>query len=352
MPPVGPRSPTPPTCGRPDLGRRLADWDLLEPRERTALEAHAATCPRCGPALDLLRRADAWLAAGSSAASVGSCPDTERLYDAAGGPGARPLDPGERATIEEHLARCAECAGFAATLDSRPPSPLLLDPDPGPRPTLEPLPASLPRRRLRLVPALAAAAGLVLAVAVWRAVVSPGTQAQGPEVASAPRFPAAPLLRGDLTGPLLYPRIAVLARAGGELVHPLGFEIQPQEGASAYRVLLFGGTDEEPVLRTEAEAAHLTAVAERLEPGRYTWEAWAVVHGLDVPLGRRDFEVRHDAELLAELERWSVLPEPERSERTLALLVERGFASDARAWARGLPASPERDAFLGRTPGR
>ena len=42
-------------------------------------------------------------------------------------------------------------------------------------------------------------------------------------------------------------------------------------------------------------------VASKLGPGHYTWEAWAVVDGLDVHLGRRDFEVTLDAPLIDEI---------------------------------------------------
>jgi hypothetical protein len=203
-----------------------------------------------------------------------------------------------------------------------------------------------------LVPALAAAAGLVLALTLWRAWSDPGTQAGGPAVASAPRFPQPPLLRGDLGGPLLHPRVAVLALGTGELVHPVVFELEPQEDASSYRVHLTRRDDDRAVLLLQGETEQLTADVDRLEPGGYTWEAWAVVRGLDVPLGRRDFEVRHDAEALSLLDEIAALPDPERSERALALLVERGFLSDARALARTLPASPQREAFLDHVPGR
>ena len=348
MPSVGPRPSTPPACGRPDLARRLTEWDSLEPRELDALEAHAASCPRCGPELELLRRADAWLAGQAPPGSGGPCPDPDALYAAAGGPGAEPLPAAERAAIDEHLTRCAECAGFAATLRSRPPSPLLLEQGPD----LAEQPVARRPWRLRLVPVLAAAAGLLLALALWQTWRTPGAQAGGGPLASTPRFPQAELLRGDLGGPLLYPRSAVLAREGGELLHPLEFELEPQDGASSYRIELTRRADEEPVLSVDGTGARVPTLLAHLEPGAYTWEAWAVVHGLDVLLGRRDFEVRHDTEALGLLAGFEALPEPPRSERALALLFERGFFSDARAWARTLPPSPERDAFLQRSPGR
>jgi hypothetical protein len=92
--------------------------------------------------------------------------------------------------------------------------------------------------------------------------------------------------------------------------------------------------------------------AAALAPGHYTWEAWALVDGLDVHLGRRDFEVVRDAQLTARLAELERLEEPDRSEALIALLHERGFLGDARALARDLPATPERDAYLRALPGR
>lgn len=349
MPSVGPRPTREPACGRPDLNRRVAEWDSLEPRELAALEAHAAQCPRCGRELELLRRAEAWLVEMAPPGSAGPCPAPELLYAVAGGPAAEPVSAAERAAVLEHLARCAECAGFAGTLQSRPPVPLVIDPEPPAR--------SAPLRRvgpspLRLVAgAVAAAATLLLGLALWKAMTSP-SEVEGAPVAGVTRFPDAPLLRGDFSGPLLYPRNAVLARADGELVHDLHFEIEPQVDATSYRIELTRADSGAKVLGVESAATIIDAAERRLDLGRYTYEVWAEVRGLDVPLGRRDFEVRHDAGLLAELGELDSRPEPERSEHALQRLVEAGFESDARAWARTLPPSAERDAFLERSPGR
>jgi hypothetical protein len=349
MPSVGPRPTREPTCGRPDLNRRLAEWDALEPRDLAELEAHAAQCPRCGRELELLHRADAWLADLAPAGSAGPCPDPELLYSVAGGPGAQPVAAAERSAVQEHVARCAECAGFAETLRSRPPSPLVVDPEPPARPA--------PLRRVggrppRLVlTAVAAAATLLLGLALWKAMSSP-TEVEGAPLAGIPHFPVRPDYRGNLAGPLLFPRNAVLARADGELVHELIFEIEPRSDATSYRIELTRADSGAKVLGLKSAGTYVNAAETRLDLGRYTYEVWAEVHGLDVPLGRRDFEVRNDAELLEELRDIESLPEPERSERALQRLVDGGYESDARAWARTLPASPERDAFLEQAPGR
>jgi hypothetical protein len=348
MPSVGPRPARQPSCGRPDLNRRLPEWDSLEPRELAALEAHAEQCGRCAQELELLRRADAWLADLAPPGSAGSCPDPELLYAASGGPGAEPISRAERAAVDEHLTRCAECAGFAATLLSRPPSPLVIDPEPPARPA--PLRRVGSRRPALALTALAAAAGLILGFALWKTLSAPHA-VEGAPLAGM-RFPERDALRGDLGGALLYPRNAVLARADGQLVNDLVFEIEPQVDATSYRIDLFRAEGGERMLHLEGDGAQISASDWTLPAGRYTYEVWAEVHGLDVPLGRRDFEVRTDAEVLEQLAALDSRPEPERSEQALQLLVERGYDSDARAWARTLPASPERDAFLARTPGR
>jgi anti-sigma factor RsiW len=349
MPSVGPRPAHEPACGRPDLNRRLPEWDSLEPRELAALEAHAAQCARCRRELELLRRADAWLAELAPPGSAGSCPEPDLLYAVSGGPGAEPVSAAERAAVEEHVTRCAECAGFAATLQSRPPSPLVMDPEPSARPVQLRRVGS--RRPAFALTALAAAAGLILGLALWRLLTAPHEVEGGPS-AGVPRFPEAPVLRGDLGGPLQYPRNAVLARADGQLAHDLVFEIEPQADATSYRIDVFHAEGGERLLHLKGAGAQITASERTLAPGRYTYEVWAEVRGLDVPLGRRDFEVRPDAEVLEQLAALESRPEPERSEKALQLLVERGYDCDARAWARTLPASPERDAFLARSPGR
>jgi hypothetical protein len=296
-----------------------------------------------------LRKAESWLAELAPPGTGSSCPDPELLYAAAGGPGAEPISAAERAAVREHLARCAECAGFATTLHSRPPSPLVIDPEPPARPA--PLRRVGSRRPVFALTALAAAAGLLLGLALWRSITSP-TEVEGGPVARAIRFPEEPVLRGDLGGPLLYPRNAVLARADGELVHPLVFELEPQPDATSYRIELTRADSGAKVLGLKSAGTWINAAESRMDLGRYTYEVWAEVRGLDVLLGRRDFEVRHDSELLNELDALDSRPEPERSEKALQLLVDRGYDSNARAWANALPPSPERDAFLDRKPGR
>ena len=352
---LGPGGPRPPACNRRDLAAVLPVWDQLQGERRDELLAHARACPACGADLQALRRAEAWLAGDldeHAGASDGACPDPELLYALGRGPGAEPLAPQERARLELHATGCAECSAFVTTLATRPPSPLVLEPETE-QPHRPSLLRPMPRRQRALIP-LAAAAAVLLATFLWREPWS--ADAAGPR---ALQLPQAPLLRGDNPGPLLFPRDRVLAGDDG-LLHPLRFEVVAPERAASLRVLLErhagGALDRgERVASFEGGPDAIQLAPEQaaaLEPGHYTWEAWALVDGLDVHLGRRDFEVVRDPELAARLAELERLEEPDRSEALIAFLHERGFLGDARALARDLPATPERDAYLRALPGR
>jgi hypothetical protein len=339
-------------CGRPDLALWLPLCEELDASRRRELAEHAAACAECDEKLDLLRRANQWLQHQVGVAPAAVCPPAEDLYDYGRGPGARRMPEPERLTIRAHLASCEECAGFVESLAARPPAPLL-DVLP-PRRTQAPA-----RRNLRLVPVLAAAAAAVLAVMLWD-TLRRDEGPTGPTVASAPKinFPSDPLLRGQTPGELLFPREKLLRSEQG-LWSPLLFEIEPRERATSYRVILRrhgGGAFDEgtEVLTVESAEPDVAPKVEAadLAPGFYTWEAWATVDGLDVALGSRDFEVVADAALLDGLRTRNTAAEPARSESILHLLHDAGFSSDARAFARTLPPSPERDEYLARRPAR
>jgi hypothetical protein len=89
-----------------------------------------------------------------------------------------------------------------------------------------------------------------------------------------------------------------------------------------------------------------------LAAGQYTWSARATVHGLDQELGQRDFTVVDDAEACGQLVRFASQSEPARSLAAVNFLHEHGFLGEARAIARAMPASPERDSYLSQVPGR
>ncbi|MBL8804462.1 MAG: hypothetical protein JNN27_20870 [Planctomycetes bacterium] len=342
------------SCRRPDLAICLPDWDQLEAATQRELVAHAQACPVCAPKWRLIQATDAFLAAGAASGGVAAhapalaCPTADELYDLGRGPGARSLSEVERVALGAHVNACADCAALIATLRERPPAPLEFESE---RREF----AAERRRRMRVWMPLAAAAAL-LAVFLWDG----GSEAarRGADVGSI-RFPRSEQLRGEAAGALLFPRERLLASAGG-LHSPLHFELAPRERATRYRVQLERHDGQlfsaaEPFLSLESESASFdAAAAARLDlvPGHYTWEAWAFVDGLDVPLGRRDFEVVRDEELIARIAERERASEPARSESILHLLEDSGFACDARAFARTLPASPARDAYLARRPER
>lgn len=234
------------------------------------------------------------------------------------------------------------------------------------------------RRRLRALPKLvplAAAASLVVGLGLWIAFSTTGSEAV--------RFPTAPLLRGSSGGPLFFPRDRALhvtkevRAAFPALDGMLVFEVEAQAGATNYKidVAKHGGdvfaADEGSVLKLSeaipsgsapgnasrsgaaggSQSVAIRASAE-LAPGQYTWSARATVHGLDQELGQRDFSVVDDAEIASRLIALGSQAEPKRSLAAVKLLHEAGFLGEARAIARAMPASPERDAYLSQLPGR
>jgi len=359
-----PGAPAPARCNRPELAAALLRWDEAEGARRRELERHASACPSCGPELELLRRAEAWLVA-QGPGRARPCPSSEELYDYGRGPGARPLDGEVRERIRDHLVLCRECDGLVATLAMAVPPPLE-EPEATAASVLE-MPrgeAARRRSRLRLLAPLAAAAALILAVVWWRETFA-GGPGEGIPLASAIRYPEPPLLRGDTPGELHFPRGRLLWLEGeggaqGRLFADPIFELAPREEASAYRATVLahtGGAFEAGSALGTLEASSPVLIPDEellaaLRPGHYTWEAWSVENGLDVPLGRRDFDVVADAELAREIAEASELPAAEAATRILSLLVEKGHDGDARAFARSLPASSERDEFLERLPGR
>jgi hypothetical protein len=217
-------------------------------------------------------------------------------------------------------------------------------------------PAGHPRLRARprLVP-LAVAASLILALGLWIAFAPSGSEPLG--------FPQAPLLRGSSGGPLFFPRDRVLhatpeARAAFAALNGLIlFEIEPQPDATNYRadVARHGddafAADEESLMKLPSSSPMIQATMELL-PGQYTWTARAVIRGLDQVLGARDFAVVDDAEVCKELVDLAALAEPGRSLAAVKLLHERGYIGEARAIARRMPSTHERDEYLSQVPGR
>jgi hypothetical protein len=162
---------------------------------------------------------------------------------------------------------------------------------------------------------------------------------------------------------LNFPRDRVL-RAGPDslaafpvLGGAIAFEIDPVAEASTYEVDLRRhgsdafAADEEILTRLSSPEPMLRAQL-ALPTGQYTWSARAIVRGLGQELGSRDFEVVEDASLERKLAELADVTEPRRSLEAVRLLHEFGDLSSARAIVRTMPESPERDAYLLRTPGR
>lgn len=325
----------------------LTHWEELEPNLLTAIESH----PQHGPRLTMLRRADRWLEAhGPELSSAGPCPSSEELYDFGRGPGFGPLSSERRREIDLHLRRCAECEGLVESLATPPPVPIEV-------PSLQ-SGRSRFRRLQRLAP-LAAAATVLVSLAIWYAIDHAGT--------TEAAFPGAPLLRGSSTGTLLFPRDRVLHAseklrvAFPALDGSLAFELETVAGAEGYEVEVarHGGdafaTEETKLFELAGNGSTLVAdptQGSSLGVGEYTWTARAKVRGLDEPLGQRDFAIADDPALTEELLDLSDRAEPGRSLAAVNLLHAKGFLTDARAIARSMPASPERDAYLARARGR
>jgi hypothetical protein len=338
----------------------LTHWDEIEPKLLTAIESH----PQHGPRLSMLRRADRWLEArGPELRPAGPCPTSEELYDFGRGPGFGPLSANRRHEIDAHLRRCAECETMVETLAAPPPVPLELPRSPADadgrvegRPNVR---AGGRLLKLQRLAPLAAAAAVLLTVGVWYAIEQAGT--------TEAAFPSAPLLRGSSTGNLLFPRDRVLhpteavRKAFPALEGSLTIEVEPKPDAASYRIAVARhgkdpfATEEKSLVELSGagptfQSKSLTASA--LAAGEYTWTARAKVRGLDQPLGQRDFAIVDDPKLCAELLKLSDRAEPGRSLSAVNLLHAKGFLSDARAVARAMPASPERDAYLSRNTGR
>jgi len=353
----------------------LLHWDMQDEQTLRLLARH----PVHGGRLSTLQRADGWLrqsAADSIVArtqnggngpgpdpqTILDCPNADELFDFAAALHGRsaalaaatlPLD--RQLAIDRHLAACAACDGFVATLAAAPPATMLMGGEepavsaPGFRPAAIAIPIRrFPVRRL-LVP-LAAAAAIVLGIGVWRAFT--------PTTKSA--WPSAPLLRGETADALIWPRERVLERSAttARFVPALAaatvFELGSASGPVRIQLMKTGGgafDEPEPIAAWNSETT-ASAAPVTLAPGHYTWKAWSKERGLEIELGSRDFEVVADEALLGEVSTLLAESDSEAVVRAIALLDARGFRADARALARTLPSSPERDAYLGRSPGR
>jgi anti-sigma factor RsiW len=172
-------------------------FDLLEGDEKRRFDVHIASCGECFSIVERLKKLEGTLR-GLKGALHGAHPSPEDIYDYAAGPGAEAFEEGERvAALEAHLRRCPACVREVdriRTLD-RTASPIREvlrgdaasdDAPPAPVPSIAelmrtverrvaetpsdgtvlrtPLRPRWPRRPKALLPALAAAASIALAV--------------------------------------------------------------------------------------------------------------------------------------------------------------------------------------------
>ena len=343
-------------ASRAELEEALVHWDELDASSLAVLEEHSPSAER----LEGLRIAERWLFEEArdgrpEPIETSPCPPADELYDFGAGPGARALPEERRVQLEAHLTDCAACSDLIGTLELAPPLPLDWVPDAeGAMPEVEVDPAeSAPTRLVALRPVrnpaawipLVAAAGLIGMLIVPLFLSSPGSDLAG--------LPQTPVYRGRTVEPLLFPRGPVLARGSEDLTTPI-FELQEVPNASEYRVEVFhhgGGAFEAGTLVQSLRAAETRIEGDPLGPGRYTWQAWARVRGLDTQLGALEFEVRSDEALEAALEMGGQAPSTTELVEAISRLHGEGFVSDAHELARELPESAEKSAYL-RPPGR
>ena len=367
------------TCATPQMARLLLRYDDLDPIARAGLRRHADTCPECGPRWELFLAADTWLE-GAGGQNQVLCPETEELYDFGRGPGFAYLSADRRGEIELHVSHCEECAGFVRTLDSPVPIPWTAgagsltvtrqSESAEPRPNSHPPRLVKPRRLFHVLPTIervpgwvpvAVAASLIVAVFfVARDRVGPVGTEDAPlghgETHSF--YPALITLRGEDQSTLVFPRGNLLGNGSSiEVARSSDFELDSVADAELYRVRLRRhsgdafdlGTD---VFTIESSTSTVAADLASLENGHYTWTAWALIRGLERPLGERDFRVIADPEVELAWNELESRPAAERDARRVTLLHERGYFGAARALAESLAPSEERDAYLAAWPGR
>lgn len=352
-----------------ELEEALAHWDELDAPSLARLDAH----PEHGLRLRVLRAAESWLTAGAPVESTeaGPCPSAETLYEHGRGPGVEgvPLDP----EVTAHLERCAPCAALVASLASAPPLPLdwtspadaeleddaSVDHASGGPLEGHPLRVVTDRHDGRAAgsssnvaeeepPVVVTARSL--RVATWLPLAAAAALLAG--VFLLPRLstdsalsglPTPSLLRGPESAALFFPRGPVLATAGGTAA-PL-FELAPVDGAGDYRIELFrhdGAAFAEGQRVADLRSPAPTFAATPIPVGSYTWRAFATVDGLERELGALEFEVRAEPELSSGAAPADLAEQVQR----IAELHAAGFLTDARALARTLPDSPEKEAYL------
>ncbi len=196
-------------------------FDLLEGEEKRRLEGHLATCQSCNATVERLRRIEGRIREVKGALHA-THPAPQEIYDYAAGPGAEAIEDAERSgALEVHFRRCRACSREVERIRAldRTASPIrevlrgepvVPDAPPAPIPSIAqlmqtverrladdgaesevlrtPLRPISTRRPRALVPAVAAAASIALALVLLQqargsrltrwVVASPGTHAR------------------------------------------------------------------------------------------------------------------------------------------------------------------------------
>lgn len=329
------------------LTEALLHWDELEDSELVQLASHEETAGKLGA----LRTVEAWMReigeradAEAPTPDPAHCPPAEELYDFGRGPGFGLLDEEREARIADHVAACSSCSEILTSLQTPPPLPLDL-PVAAPKPleNLEeparPLPSSHTWRPFLVAASLA---GIALVPFYF-----------GTRGATVRDLPVAENFRGPESGEgLLFPRGRVVAASTAEadaLVAKPTFEVKAVANAQEYRLDVFeydgGAFDGGARLHSLRSSSPLIECGP-LQAGYFTWKAWALVDGLERPLGDREFQVVEAPELAERLRELGDQPSESDLVELIIDLVAADFEADARDVARRLPDSPEKKRFL------
>lgn len=313
------------------LHQRLAHWDELSELDLDRMQAD----PEANAKLKRLRDAQAWLE--NSLLEQQDCPTPEELFALAMPFAGESLPMERRVEIQEHLELCVDCKAESQTLETPPPSPILLD---APEDLDLPMPVAqnqAPLRKLRAF--IACSAALML---IWllggRNLFPTSNQVN----AAGDTWPSTATMRGAGETHLISPRGKMLARRADE-TWTGQITWAPVLDAQSYRVLVTrndgSAFDTGAAVLDASETGTSLDVTTPMTAGHYNVELFVTVFGLESPLGISEFQVLAAPEVQKELE---VLEGTER----VKFLHDRAWRGDALLEALNLPASPERTLYL------
>jgi hypothetical protein len=269
-----------------------------------------------------------------------TCPPAEELFDFGRGPGFQYLGEVREEILARHLESCANCAGLIATLRTPPPLPLEASSEQAPNLHSVPARPLDTSARWRLFLVAASVAGMIMVPFMM------GDRGLGLD-----HLPEHTITRGPSTT-AHFPQLKLLAvpdAETGELLASPYFEFEGVATAGEYRVevrMNDGGPFEQGVRVQDLREASPSLAGAALPLGSYSWRAWAEVNGLEQDVVSADLVVIEDpqlADLLTSLDAEASVSELVEAIRELHAS---GFIADARALARRLPQSPQRENYL------